>query len=47
MFLKIEDYPTIEAVRNAYPAAADIVKCEGGWQEFDTHTDYDLWLGQD
>lgn len=47
MFLRIEDYPTLESARDAYPAAAEIVECEGGWQKFDTYADYETWLGQE
>jgi hypothetical protein len=40
------DYQDIEAVREAYPDAAEIVECEGGWQVFDTVTEAVTWRNQ-
>lgn len=46
MFLRTEDYPTLESARDVYPAATDIVECEGGWQKFDMRSDCETWLNQ-
>lgn len=46
MFCSDIDYADIEAVREQYPSAAEIVECDGGWQVFETFTDAEFWYNQ-
>lgn len=45
-FASQQDYENIEAVRNEYPGAAEIVEVDGGWLVFDTTTDAETWRNQ-
>jgi hypothetical protein len=47
IFANIDDYPTIEAVRDAYPSAAEIVLVDHGWAVFETKDDADTWFDQE
>lgn len=40
------DYQNIDAVRAAYPDAAEIIEAEGGWQVFDSTDDAETWRNQ-
>lgn len=41
-----QDYENIEAVRNEYPGAAEIIEVDGGWLVFDTIVDVETWINQ-
>ena len=45
-FCSADDYKNVKAVKTAYPSATKIVKVHGGWQVFDTWTDYQIWKNQ-
>jgi hypothetical protein len=45
-FASEQDYDSIEAVEEAYPAATEIIEVEGGWMVFDTATDAETWRNQ-
>ncbi|HEY9746560.1 MAG TPA: hypothetical protein V6C99_10125 [Oculatellaceae cyanobacterium] len=45
-FCSQQDYEDIEAVRNEYPGAAEIIEVEGGWMVFDTITEAETWRKQ-
>lgn len=45
-FASQQDYENIDAVRNEYPGAAEIVEVDGGWRVFDTVTDAETWKTQ-
>lgn len=45
-FVSHQDYADIEAVRKAYPGAAEILEVDGGWLVFDTVTDAEVWRNQ-
>jgi hypothetical protein len=45
-FASEENYDSMEVVEQAYPAATEIIKVEGGWMVFDTATDAETWRNQ-
>jgi len=45
-FCSDRDYADIDAVRTAYPDAAEIIEADGGWMVFPTTTDADTWRNQ-
>lgn len=45
-FASQQDYENIDAVRNEYPCAAEIVEVDGGWRVVDTVTDAETWKTQ-
>jgi hypothetical protein len=45
-FVSAQDYDSIEAVEEAYPAATEIIEVEGGWMVFDSATDAETWRNQ-
>ncbi len=46
-FASQQDYANIEAVKEEYPSAAEIVEVDGGWMVFDTVTDAETWRNQE
>lgn len=40
------EYKDRKAVAEAYPAAAKIIKVEGGWAVFETLAEYETWRRQ-
>lgn len=47
IFASKQDYADIEAVQDAYPAAAEIIEVDGGWMVFETVTAGETWRNQE
>ncbi len=45
-FASAVQYPDINAVRAAYPGAAEILEVEGGWIVFATEAQFEAWRRQ-
>lgn len=43
-FASEQDYENIDAVRDEYPGAYDVIEVEGGWMVFETIGDAQVWL---
>lgn len=40
------DYETKNEVKEEYPSAEVIKRCEGGWMVFETEEEYETWKKQ-